>query len=400
VFRSDANNISSRSLTSLSVPWQPVAWTAGQSNATQLTPNLAGLVQEVISRSGWLSGNALAFIISGTGHRTAESFDKAGGFPPRLTVSYLPPTPVYTVSSTINGGANDAEESSTGVVALNSTDLELVNDGAAGNQTVGLRFENISVPTGAVIASANIQFTADEAQSEATALTIRAEAADNAPIFTNTANNLSARTLTTRSVAWSPAEWITVDERGPLEQTPDLSALVSEVIARPGWSSGNAMVFLINGTGHRTADAADENGGSPATLTISYSPEIPFGTYERWAVARTNVVSPNADPDDDGYNNFFEYALDLDPGVPNHGAIPLTVNATSLELTYTRPSSVTDVSYEIEWASNITATGWNSSGVSQQIVNDDGVRRTIRAVVPKGVGSQRFIRFKVSRSGR
>ena len=33
-----------------------------------------------------------------------------------------------------------------GVVNLTSTDLELVNDGAAGNQTVGLRFSGLAIP--------------------------------------------------------------------------------------------------------------------------------------------------------------------------------------------------------------------------------------------------------------
>ena len=44
-----------------------------------------------------------------------------------------------------------------------------------------------------------------------------------------------------------------------------------EVIDRPGWAGGNAMAFLISGTGRRTAEAADKLGGSPATLTVRYS---------------------------------------------------------------------------------------------------------------------------------
>src|SRR5436190_16722831 len=52
VFTTAANNLGSRPLTSLSVPWQPAAWNAGEASATQRTPNLAGLVQEVGSRSG------------------------------------------------------------------------------------------------------------------------------------------------------------------------------------------------------------------------------------------------------------------------------------------------------------------------------------------------------------
>ena len=282
-------------------------------------------------------------------------------------------------------------------MTLNSTDLELVNDGAAGNQTVGLRFENLALPAGAIVASANIQFSTDETQSEVTALTLRAQAADNAAIFTTSANNLTARPLTAASVPWAPAAWATVGERGPFQRTPDVSALVREVIARPGWSNGNAMAFLISGTGHRTAQAADEVGGLPATLTVNYWPEVPIGSYDHWAAAHSNVASLTADLDGDHYNNLFEYSLGLDPAVADQGATPLTINAASLYFTYIRPASVTDVSYQVEWANTIDAATWSSAGVTQQIVSDDGARRTIRAVVPKSAGAQRFVRLKVTR---
>ena len=394
-FTAAANNLGARALTPLSVPWSPAAWTAGQSNATQLTPNLAGLVQEIISRPGWAAGNALAFLITGTGHRTADSADKAGGFPARLTIGYTTPTPLLTLTATVNSSANDAEQSAAGAVVLNSTDLELVNDGALGDQVVGLRFDNLALPPGAFVENADLQFSADEAQSETTALTIRAQAADSAAIFTTAASSLSARPLTTASVPWSPAAWASVDERGPLQRTPDLSALVREVITRPGWTNGGALAFLITGTGHRTADSADDIGGSPATLTVNYRFELPLGSYACWAAARTNVNSLTADLDGDSYNNLFEYATGLDPAVPNHGATPLASDHASLYFTYTHAVAVTDVSYQVEWTDTL-GSAWSSTGVMRQILSDDGVHRTIRAVLPKGATGQRFVRLKIA----
>ncbi|HSJ44306.1 MAG TPA: hypothetical protein VK923_06460, partial [Euzebyales bacterium] len=49
----------------------------GARGAGQRTPNLAAVVQEVVNRSGWTSGNNLALIITGTGRRTAEAFQTA-----------------------------------------------------------------------------------------------------------------------------------------------------------------------------------------------------------------------------------------------------------------------------------------------------------------------------------
>ncbi len=393
-FTTAANNLGARPHTSLSVPWSPAAWNAGDSNATQRTPNLAGLVQEVISRPGWAGGNGIAFLITGTGHRTADSADKAGGNPARLTLHYTTPTPLLTVQASVSSSANDAEQAASGAVTLNSSDLELVNDGAAGNQIVGLSFEKLPIPAGARIASASLQFSADEAQSEATALTLRAQAADHAPIFTTNANNLGARPLTAASVAWAPAAWANIGERGPLQRTPDLSALVSEVVARPGWTNGSALALLITGTGHRTTDAADDIGGVPAMLTVIYRPELPLGSYARWAAAQPPVGSPNADLDGDGYDHLFEYALGLDPAVPNHAVLPLVLDATSLHFTYTRPAAVADVTCQVEWTDNLNSA-WSSTGVTQQILGDDGITRAIRATVPKGASGQRFVRLRV-----
>ena len=55
---------------------------------------------------------------------------------------------------------------------------------------------------------------------------------------------------------------------------------------------------------------------------------------------------------------------------------------------------VTDVSYQVEWAGTISSA-WSSAGVTQQILGDDGVTRTIRATLPIGATGQRFVRLKV-----
>lgn len=396
-FAATANNLGARSRTSLGVPWQPAAWVARQSGAAQRSPNLAGLVQEVVLRPGWTPGNALVFLVSGSGRRTADSFDKAGGIPARLDVTFASPTPLYTATATVRGGADDAEQAATGPVNLTSQDLELVNDSAtgAGDQTVGLRFAGLSVPAGSIIADAAIQFAAAELQSGAAALTLWAEAADNAAVFTSNPNNLTARPRTAAFVPWAPAAWATPGERGPRQRTPDLSPVVQEVTARPGWASGNAVTFLISGAGRRTAEAADKLGGSPATLRVHYWPEIPLGTWARWAAAHVAAGAIAEDRDGDGYNNLLEYALGRDPAVAETGATPITCDDAFIYLDYTHPAAVTDVVYRVEWADAIDTDAWISSGVVRQIISDDGVQRTIRAVLPRGASGSRFVRLRV-----
>ncbi|HSV37958.1 MAG TPA: hypothetical protein VLI04_04285, partial [Nocardioidaceae bacterium] len=83
------NNLGLRALTTASVGWVPAPWqTAGASGEAQRTPDLKTLVQAVVNRSGWATGNAMAFQLSGTGMRTAESFEGGAAFAPLLHVEY------------------------------------------------------------------------------------------------------------------------------------------------------------------------------------------------------------------------------------------------------------------------------------------------------------------------
>jgi hypothetical protein len=156
-------------------------------------------------------------------------------------------------------GPDDAEEASSGAVALSSTDLELVREST--DQTVGVRYVGVAIPQGATIMSAYLQFKADETSSEATALTLHGEDSDSAPAFTTATDNLSSRPRTLASVAWSPSPWLGVGEAAAPQRTPDIAAIVQEIVSRPGWSSGNALAILITGTGRRVAESY--NGDPP-----------------------------------------------------------------------------------------------------------------------------------------
>ncbi|HRS20089.1 MAG TPA: Ig-like domain-containing protein, partial [Bacteroidales bacterium] len=165
-------------------------------------------------------------------------------------------TPI-TVSKRIATGMDDVEESQTGSMYTNSSDIELVYDESTyGNQVIGLRFTGLNIPQGAIISKAYIQFTCDEKKTAATSVTIRGEAADNSAAFTTASKNVSNRTKTTASVAWNniPA-WNTVDAATTNERTPELQTIVQEIVNRTGFTSSSAMTFIITGTGTRTAHA-------------------------------------------------------------------------------------------------------------------------------------------------
>ncbi len=186
---------------------------------------------------------------------------------PVLNVST--PDEALSFDGQISNGNDDVEEGPTGTMLMNSSDLELVDDPGAGNQTIGLRFPNISIPQGAVITLAYLQFEVDETGASATNLTIAAEDADNAAPFTSSNGNVSSRSPVFTSVQWDnlPA-WNAVDVK---HQTPNLASIIQPVVNRLGWSEGNAMSFIITGTGLRTAEAYEGETAAAAELHIEYN---------------------------------------------------------------------------------------------------------------------------------
>ena len=173
----------------------------------------------------------------------------------------------------VAASADDAEEYATGVVSLTSGDLELVVDGSA--QTVGMRFTGVTIPRGITIQRAYVQFRVDEATSVATSLTIRGEASDNAGPFSATAGNVSSRPRTATAVGWAPVAWPTVGAVGPDQRTSNLAGVIQEIIDRPGWASGNALVLVVTGTGKRTAESWDGDPARAPLLHVEWSQGTP-----------------------------------------------------------------------------------------------------------------------------
>jgi hypothetical protein len=176
------------------------------------------------------------------------------------------PLPFFNLP--IGAGANDADETQSGTVRRTNGDLNLGSGSGGSPTTVALRFTGVQIPNGATIASAGVQFTADETGSNATNLVVRAERADNSAPIGTAAFNISSRSRTTASVGWAPPAWQTVGAAGPGQLTPNLASVVQEVVNRPGWAPGNALTVIITGTGRRAAESFE--GGAPPVLRVTY----------------------------------------------------------------------------------------------------------------------------------
>jgi uncharacterized repeat protein (TIGR01451 family) len=175
------------------------------------------------------------------------------------------------VTSKINAGTDDAEENASGAVNLVSSDLELVYDNS--NQSIGLRFNNLSIPQGSTITSARIEFEVDELDWGTTNLNIFGHYTDDAPTFTSSAYNISNRTKTSNSVQWhNLVPWDVLDVK---HKSPELYEIVQEIVNRSGWISGNDMAFIIEGTGVRIAESYNGEAAAAPSITIEYCTNTP-----------------------------------------------------------------------------------------------------------------------------
>lgn len=175
---------------------------------------------------------------------------------------------------------NDAvEESLTdNSMYMNSSDLELGSepDGTV-PQRVGLRFTGIALPANAVINSAYIQFTVDAGDvgnnEDPTEQTIYIEDVVNSAAFTAEAANLTSRAEAASALAWNVPTWTADELAGDPQKTPDVSVLISSILAKEGWEAGNAISFFFEGSGRRTAVA--QGDGAPKLVINATIPPSP-----------------------------------------------------------------------------------------------------------------------------
>ncbi|MCU0914143.1 MAG: DUF1349 domain-containing protein [Planctomycetes bacterium] len=155
-----------------------------------------------------------------------------------------------TLDLRITNGANDAEEHlADGSMDVTSTDLEFPyedngNPSATDLQLNVLRF-NVALPKGAVVTKAYLELEQDETKGndKPVNVIIDGQLTLNAPAITSAARNLSSRTpWTAANVKWTVPTGMKNDQKF---QSPDITAILTEIINQDGWVSGNALLLAI-----------------------------------------------------------------------------------------------------------------------------------------------------------
>jgi hypothetical protein len=183
-----------------------------------------------------------------------------------------------TSQAAVSGDDGTWHNNGVGSFSITST-LIRIGDSATTddyNRSAWLRFPNVTVPIGATITAASIEVHAAGLTGAIPQVKIDANAVDNA-VAPTTRSGVNAMAHTTANVLWTPPSWTT-----PTPYTsPDITAVAQEVISRPGWTSGNAMMLFVldvnvaNVLGQISFNAVDGSPVNAAVLSVSYNTSTP-----------------------------------------------------------------------------------------------------------------------------
>lgn len=164
--------------------------------------------------------------------------------------------------------------------------------GATGKETGAIRVVSVTIPQGTVVDSATLHFrceTAVPASNQNVKMKISGIDEDNTATFTSdpwgrakTTNNYTNEYSNSSNDTWID---ITVTD------------IVNEILGRGGWSSGNAMGFIIedNGTAtDQTRDLNDDYGGTYDSY-LSVVLHTPSASPSR-SISRSPSASPSPTP--------------------------------------------------------------------------------------------------------
>lgn len=260
-FASVPSNITSRTRTTNTVSWSPPNWSNNENDLDTRTPSLNPIIQEIISRSGWTSGNDLTIMISDTVHndkREADSED--GGVAPILhieyTVSGCSPgvdsiTITFTPEPTVNAGSDQSACENNPTVTLNGS---------------------ITTATGGVWTGGNGVFSPDSATLNATYTPTAAElAAGSVSLTLTTTGNGGCNGVSDEmDITYTPAPTANAGPNQTICALGDTAQLAGSVtVATGGIWSGGLGTFIPSNTDLNAQYVPHSSEKSAGTVSLT-----------------------------------------------------------------------------------------------------------------------------------
>ncbi len=293
-FLANTQNISSRLKTSSSMSWSPPPWTlVGQAGVDQRTSNITTILQEIVNRPGWSSGNSMVIIISGTGKRSAKSVDGLPSGAPRLHVEYTvssnhPPVAVND-AYTVNEDTQLSRNPNQGVLK-NDTDADddpltavLNTNPAHGTLTLNPNGSFVYMPAANYHGTDSFTYYANDGvfNSNIGTVTITVNSINDAPVANNQSvttaeDTLKAITLTATDVDGDSLSWIIVAQ--PSHGTLSGTAPAVNYTPTLNYTGADSFTFKVN-------DSHVDSNVATVSITITPVNDAPVANNQSVSTA-------------------------------------------------------------------------------------------------------------------
>ncbi len=233
--------------------------------------------------------------------------------------------------------------------------------------------------------------------------------------------------VTTGNVAIGPGGTFQVQLNGPIPGTQydqmnvggtvTLSGALN-IIAAPGLTAGTSFTILnktsagaISGTfagkpegsvfaagGYSWIISYIGGTGNDVVLTIASAQQAWRFTYFGITTGTGNAAD-SADPNKDGENNLLEFATGQNPNEATTRPGMLVRNDSNFGFTCTRSKAalLDGFKFTVEYSDTLAAESWTAITDPGTVIFDDGTLQEVKALVPAGSGSQRFVRLEIAR---
>jgi len=164
-------------------------------------------------------------------------------------------------------------------------------------------------------------------------------------------------------------------------------------------ATGATVLFTRPGTHLLRLSAGNAHGESSRSLEI-----VTTGTamteLEIWRMQHFGSIADNdnTDSNKDGETNLLEFATGQNPHANTLTTTGIGRSGANIEFTYTRSKAAMSdgITFTVEWSDSLAPGSWSGTGVTEQILGDDGTVQSVRSSVGAGSGS-RFLHLRVSK---
>ncbi|MFO1441521.1 MAG: fibronectin type III domain-containing protein [Verrucomicrobiaceae bacterium] len=171
-----------------------------------------------------------------------------------------------------------------------------------------------------------------------------------------------------------------------------LSLTLESVIS--GLTPSTTYHFRIVATNSRGTSYGDD-----VTFTTAAPPYTPQQSWRQQYFGTTSNAGNAADDfdyDKDGLMNLMEWACNLNPTTSSTLNTSVIPAGSVFEYHYPRSTAAVNAGavFSVEWSD--TLTSWSASGVTQQVLSDNGTVQQMKATIPAGTSGHRFVRLSVT----